>query len=247
MEASDSDSGPAAPPSRATHRCPQPASSRSPAITALAAGACHAQNCGWAHRPRSELRRIRDLEPDRVSQHRERPDAGAARRRAVGGLGHPLRQDRCGRAWDSQIIEAHRRGRQVHLHAARASQGNNPCLWFQGPRTSFPSGEATSAAALVTPYVLEYAHDDHFGLRPAAAAVRRRGRIKNQAHWQTDVLTGWAIGGLSGWSAHEQETPLLIRILLRIRVGLKASFWCGVHGKAVEPAVLRVAWAGPAG
>jgi membrane-associated phospholipid phosphatase len=29
--------------------------------------------------------------------------------------------------------------------------------------------------------------------------------VKNQAHWQTDVLAGWAAGGLSGWYAHSRE------------------------------------------
>src|SRR6478609_6153373 len=40
----------------------------------------------------------------------------------------------------------------------RPADANNPCLWFQGNSNySFPSGEASVAAALVTPYVLEYA------------------------------------------------------------------------------------------
>jgi len=39
------------------------------------------------------------------------------------------------------------------------------------------------------------------------------GRIKNQAHWQSDVLVGWAVGGLSGWYAYSRDTPILIQIL----------------------------------
>ena len=100
-------------------------------------------------------------------------------------------------------LRNHRRrignGRQVHLHAD-ASDGNNPCLWFQhGSNYSFPSGEASVAAALVTPYILEYGGD-----YPATYALMLlplyvgAGRVKNQAHWQTDVLAGWAVGGLSG-------------------------------------------------
>ena len=48
------------------------------------------------------------------------------------------------------------------------------------------------AAALVTPYVLEYGRD-----YPATYALLLlplyvgAGRIKNQAHWQTDVVAGW--------------------------------------------------------
>jgi undecaprenyl-diphosphatase len=104
---------------------------------------------------------------------------------------------------------------------------NNPCLWFQGGSNySFPSGEASFSAALVTPYVLEYGHD-----YPASYALLLlplyvgAGRIKNQAHWQTDVLAGWAVGGLSGWYAHSREIPMLIQILPHgFAVGLHAQF-----------------------
>jgi len=97
----------------------------------------------------------------------------------------------------------------------RPSDGNNPCLWFQGGSNySFPSGEASVAAALVTPYILEYGGD-----YPATYALLLlplyvgAGRIKNQAHWQTDVLAGWAVGGLSGWFAHSRDVPIMIQLL----------------------------------
>jgi membrane-associated phospholipid phosphatase len=98
---------------------------------------------------------------------------------------------------------------------ARPGDGNNPCLWFQGGSNySFPSGEASVAAALVTPYILEYGSE-----YPAAYALLLlpayvgAGRIKNQAHWQTDVLAGWAVGGLSGWFAHSRDVPIMIQLL----------------------------------
>jgi hypothetical protein len=51
------------------------------------------------------------------------------------------------------------------------------------------------------------------------------GRIKNQAHWQTDVLAGWAVGGLSGWYAHSREVPILIELLPHgIAVGWRSQF-----------------------
>ena len=109
----------------------------------------------------------------------------------------------------------------------RPTTEDNPCLWFQGGHNySFPSGEAAFAASLVTPYVLEYAGDHPLAyamlLIPAYVGAAR---VKNQAHWQTDVVAGWAIGGLSGWYAHSRDTPILIEILPHgFAVGLKVNF-----------------------
>ena len=51
------------------------------------------------------------------------------------------------------------------------------------------------------------------------------GRVKNQAHWQTDVLAGWAVGGLSGWASHSLGTPLMIQLLPHgVAVGIKKQF-----------------------
>jgi undecaprenyl-diphosphatase len=109
----------------------------------------------------------------------------------------------------------------------RPTDANNPCLWFQGGSNySFPSGEASVAAALVTPYVLEYA-----GEYPATYALLLlpayvgAGRIKNQAHWQTDVLAGWLVGGASGWYAHSREVPIMIQLLPHgFEIGYGAQF-----------------------
>jgi undecaprenyl-diphosphatase len=70
------------------------------------------------------------------------------------------------------------------------------------------------ATALVTPYVFEYGSD-----RPATYALLMLplyagvGRVKNQAHWQTDVIACWVVGGVSGWAAHSLETPIMIQLL----------------------------------
>lgn len=110
---------------------------------------------------------------------------------------------------------------------ARPSQGGDPCLWFQGgAHYSFPNGEAAAAAALVTPYMIEYGND-----QPAVYALALvplymgAGRIKNQAHWQSDVAVGWAIGGLSGWFTHTLEVPITIQLLPHgAALGLQSQF-----------------------
>jgi hypothetical protein len=51
------------------------------------------------------------------------------------------------------------------------------------------------------------------------------GRIKNQAHWQTDVLAGWAVDGLSGWYAHSRDVPIMIQLLPHnFEVGFRKQF-----------------------
>jgi hypothetical protein len=109
----------------------------------------------------------------------------------------------------------------------RPSGTDDPCEWFaHDSNYSFPSGEAAWAASLVTPYILEYGadHPETYGLLllPLYVGV---GRVKAQAHWQSDVLFGWAVGGLSGWYAHSRETPLFVEVLPHgIVVGLKTRF-----------------------
>jgi len=109
----------------------------------------------------------------------------------------------------------------------RPSTSNDPCKWFQGGKNySFPSGEAATAAGLVTPYILEYAHDQPavYALLAIPAYVGI-GRLKNHAHWQSDVIAGWAIGGLSGWYAHGRETPIFVTILPHgLTVGFRKTF-----------------------
>ncbi len=109
----------------------------------------------------------------------------------------------------------------------RPSVENDPCRWFQGSRNaSFPSGEASVAAALVTPYILEYGHDHPaaYGLAAIPLYVGMA-RLKNHAHWQTDVLAGWAVGAASGWYAHGREMPIVVSLLPKgIAVGLRKSF-----------------------
>ena len=110
----------------------------------------------------------------------------------------------------------------------RPSQQNDPNLWFQGccGNNSFPSGEVTGMAAMVTPFVLEY-HQDHpwVWALEALPLYDSIARMKAWGHWQTDVLAGWALGTALGWYTHSRKIPLLITVLPHgFAVGLHVDF-----------------------
>ena len=110
---------------------------------------------------------------------------------------------------------------------SRPSQTDDPGKWFEGSgHYSFPSGEVTYMSAAVTPYVLEYGRENPWvyalELLPAFTAVQR---VKTQAHWQTDVLAGWALGFGTGYLAHQQDSPWILRAMPGgVQVGFKTRF-----------------------
>ncbi|MGH8673598.1 MAG: phosphatase PAP2 family protein [Burkholderiales bacterium] len=98
---------------------------------------------------------------------------------------------------------------------SRPMQSSDPNLWFQGKgHYSFPSGEVTFVPAAITPFVLEYGHDQPmaYGLYalPVYDAIAR---LKIGGHWQTDVLAGFALGTAAGYLAHRQDSPFLLHAL----------------------------------
>ena len=104
----------------------------------------------------------------------------------------------------------------------------NPDLWFKGNgNESFPSGEVTLVSSIVTPFVLEYGGDHPwvYGLEalPVYDAIAR---LKLQAHWQTDVLAGFALGTAAGWFMHRNpDSPYVLRIMPHsVYVGLSKKF-----------------------
>lgn len=107
------------------------------------------------------------------------------------------------------------------------TSNNDACVWFSSQGNhSFPSGESTNAMALVFPYVLEYRSEEPlvYGLLLLPAYVGAA-RVKAQAHWQSDVLAGWALGGIAGAYAHSRDVPILVEILPRsITIGLRQRF-----------------------
>jgi membrane-associated phospholipid phosphatase len=134
-------------------------------------------------------------------------------------------------AWrgiDSELITAvSTEGLKRVFRRARPEDNPDPNSWFTcHSNCSFPSGEAAEAASIVTPYMIEYGKDYPavylLGIVPLYVGI---GRIKAQAHWQTDVVAGWALGGLVGWYAHERDQPLVLQLMPHgIFVGLKKSF-----------------------
>ena len=198
------------------------------AASATMAASAMAQNCGWSH-----------------IDHRVSYDASGAWNANVyrdvvialsvaqiGGAAWEGADSRFGRTmWqgiDAELISAAAATAGKYIFTrVRPSNEDNPCLWFHGGSNySFPSGEAAVAAGLVTPYVLEYGRE-----YPAAYLLAvlplyvGAGRIRNQAHWQTDVLAGWAVGGLSGWYAHSRDVPILIELLPHgVAIGFKKQF-----------------------
>ena len=106
--------------------------------------------------------------------------------------------------------------------------GGDPNLWFKGHgNQSFPSGEVTEVSSIVTPFVLEYGHD-----YPAVYALELLpiydgiARMKAQAHWQTDVLAGFALGTGTAWLIHHSPNlPFILKVMPHaIYVGIGKKF-----------------------
>jgi membrane-associated phospholipid phosphatase len=98
---------------------------------------------------------------------------------------------------------------------ARPSQGGNPHEWFKGSCCeSFPSGEVTLQASFVTPLIANYSREHPWVWSLEALPVYDAvARMKSQAHWQSDVIAGWALGSAVGYWATTRATPLSVQIL----------------------------------
>jgi undecaprenyl-diphosphatase len=206
-----------------------PVLARSFLVLAWSAGfTAHAQNCVWSHIDH----RVAFDDSGAWDPKVYRGVVDTLTIAQIGGAIWEGSESRVGKTmWqgiDSQIIAGASTevGKRAFTRVRPATE-DNPCLWFQGGSNhSFPSGEAASAAALVTPYVLEYGREYPAAyLLPLLPLYVGTARVKNQAHWQTDVLAGWAIGGVSGWYAHGRESPILIELLPHgAAVGLHKQF-----------------------
>ena len=138
-------------------------------------------------------------------------------------LGHTMWQ-----TLDSSIISGIASGILKRAFGrARPDQGGNPNEWFRGSCCeSFPSGEVTLQASFVTPFIANYAKENPWiwGLEvlPVYDALAR---LKSQAHWQSDVIAGWALGTGIGYWTTTWKTPLTVRLLPGgLSVGISKRF-----------------------
>jgi membrane-associated phospholipid phosphatase len=109
----------------------------------------------------------------------------------------------------------------------RPIDGNDPNAWFKASRNqSFPSGEVTHITAIVTPLIAEYATDyPAVWLLSALPAYDGIARIKSQAHWQTDVLAGLALGTSIGlYSAQRSKSWTVSMMPGGVMMGFKKIF-----------------------
>ena len=94
---------------------------------------------------------------------------------------------------------------------------------FSG-HSSFPSGHATAAFALVTPWVLYYPHPLTYGLF-ALSTGTALARIAHDKHWPTDVIVGSAIGFLTArWLTrrHQQASTRNTGPVLRSNISVRS-------------------------
>jgi hypothetical protein len=98
---------------------------------------------------------------------------------------------------------------------ARPTQGDNPNLWFKGRgHASFPSGEVTLQASFVTPFIVNYARENPWVWALEVIPVYDAfARLKSRAHWQSDVIAGWALGTAVGYWSTTWKTPISVQIL----------------------------------
>ncbi len=81
-------------------------------------------------------------------------------------------------------------------------------------------------ASFVTPIIANYARQNPWiwslELLPIYDGIAR---MKSQAHWQSDIIAGWALGtGLGYWST-TWSTPLTVRLLPGgVTVGISKRF-----------------------
>ena len=120
---------------------------------------------------------------------------------------------------------------EVLKHATgrrRPADTADPNDWWNhgGCCRSFPSGEVTLQASFVTPIIVNYAERNPWvWALEALPAYDAIARVKSRAHWQTDVLAGWALGtGVGYWMAKRND-PFFLQVLPHgVTAGISMKF-----------------------
>jgi membrane-associated phospholipid phosphatase len=142
-------------------------------------------------------------------------------------------ESRLGRtAWqaiDSMIITAGAtQAAKIAFSRSRPNATDDAGKFFQGSRNrSFPSGEVSNVAAILTPFVLEYGAESPWLVAGAGALVVYDGvaRMKVRGHWQSDVIAGAGLGLSIGYLMHQRSQPLVLLPLPRgIFLGFSRQF-----------------------
>lgn len=123
----------------------------------------------------------------------------------------------------SQIIT---NGLKAATGRERPRNTDDPNDWGNAGGDSFPSGHVSGMTALVTPFVLEY-QDEQPWIHSLwlLSAYQMVGRVKAQAHWQSDVTVGALVGFLSGYLEYKQDLPFIVRMTDDgVFLGIKHAF-----------------------
>lgn len=136
---------------------------------------------------------------------------------SIGGALFLGSEDRLGRTfWQSSEAYFVAQGATEILKRAtgrlRPSETDDPNQWHKGGH-SFPSGHVSSTASMIMPLILEYGKEYRavWGLA-VLPAYEMVARVKQRAHWQSDVIAAAALGTAIGWAEHSRG-PLIIRAL----------------------------------
>lgn len=131
-------------------------------------------------------------------------------------------------AADAEILgQIAAQGMKYAFGRERPSQTDDPARWFKGTHAqSFPSGEVTLQASLVTPFVVNYGDRAPWvWALEALPAYDAAARVREGGHWQSDVLAGWLLGSAFGYYAAKSKSPFFLNIVPHgIQVGLRSRF-----------------------
>ncbi|MEA3228512.1 MAG: phosphatase PAP2 family protein [Campylobacterota bacterium] len=107
----------------------------------------------------------------------------------------------------------------------RPRDAETPSEWGEDG-ASFFSGHVSGMTAIITPYILEY--QEEYPIVHSLwllSAYQMVGRVKAQAHWQSDVIVGALVGFATGYFVHTREYPLSLYFDSdKVVLGLKHRF-----------------------